>query len=284
MNAAAPQVHESRRRYWWVPIIFLVGVLVGWLLAPRCKTCGDSMPSAAAGGGAKLHENSGVANLGSGPLRDARGDKPLGPDSGSAPPGDEAVGNNLKSSEQPSPPEDQILKRLDGDGHDSKGVPDPPPGQILKASDFRYDKTGLPRYAQSVSTNASTLYHAAGSSAYHSTAAIVTSSAFQDVLDWYKAQLPSGWTVQVVGDVGALAQQVSIGNILSTLTAATQNQSATPSNAASRTAPTSAPSGNALSVAMLSPPPNSVGDPSIMIQRGTDQTVEITMSKDGTDQ
>jgi hypothetical protein len=284
MNAAAPQVRESRRRYWWVLMIFLVGVLVGWLLAPRCKTCGGSVPSAAAGGGAKLHEDSGVGDLGSGPLRDARGDKPLGPDSGSAPPGDDAVGNSPKSSEQPSPPGNQILKRLDGDNPDSKVVPDPPSGHILKASDFRYDKTGLPRFAQSVSTTGSTLYHAFGSAAYHSTAAIMTSSRFEDVVDWYKAQLPSGWTVQVVGDVGALAQQVSIGNILSTLKAATQNQGATPGNAPSRTAPTSPPSANPLSVAMFSPPANSVGDPSIMIQRGTDQTVEITMSKDGTDQ
>jgi hypothetical protein len=208
----------------------------------------------------------------------------LGPDSGVAPPADDAVGNKIKSSEQPSPPDNQKLKRVDGAGPDSKDVPDPPPGQILKASDFRYDKTGLPRYAQSVSTNASTLYHAVGSAAYHSTAAIVTSSRFEEVVDWYKAQLPSGWSVQVVGDVGALAQQVSIGNILNTLTAATQNKAAVPSNASPATALTSAPSANALSIAMFSPPPNSVGDPSIMIQQGSDRTIEITMSKDGTDQ
>jgi hypothetical protein len=284
MNAAAPQLRGSRRRYWWVLIIFLLGILVGWLLAPRCKSCAGSTPSAAAGGGAKLSGDSEVANLGSGPLKDARGDKPMGPDSGQAPPGDEAVGGKQKLSDQPSPPDSQKFKREDGAGHDLKGVPDPPAGQVLKANDFRYDKTGLPRYGQSVSTNASTLYHAAGSAAYHSTAAIVTSSRFEDVVDWYKARLPSGWSVQVVGDVGALAQQVSMSNILNTLTAATQNKDATPSNALPATASTSAPSANALSVAMFSPPPNSVGDPSIMIQQGTDRTVEITMSKDGIDQ
>ena len=284
MNAAAPPVQERRRWYWWVLIMFLLGVLVGWLLAPRGKSCMDGTPSAAVGGGAKLSGDVEAGKRESGPLHDPRGDKTIGPDSGLAPPGDDAVGNKLDFSDHPSPPANQNLKREDGAGRESKGVPDPPPGQILKASDFRYDKTGLPRYAQSVSTNASTLYHAAGSAAYHSTAAILTSSRFEDVVDWYKAQLPSGWSVQVVGDVGALAQQVSIGNILNTLTAATQNKGATPSNTSPATASTSAPSANALSVAMFSPPPNSVGDPSIMIQQGTDHTVEITMSKDGTDQ
>jgi hypothetical protein len=284
MNAAAPQIRESRRRYWGVLIIFLLGVLIGWLLAPRCKSCADGTPSAAAGGGAKLQEGSGDAKLGSGPAHDPRGDKPLGPDSGPPKLGYDALGNNLKYSDQPSPPDDQKLKREDGAGPDSKGVPDPPGGQILKAADFRYDKTGLPRFAQSVSTTASTLYHAVGSAAYHSTAAIVTSSRFEDVVDWYKAQLPSGWTVQVVGDVGALAQQVSIGNILKTLTAATQNPGAAPADASPGTASTGAPSANAQGVAMFSPPPNSVGDPSIMIQQGRDRSVEITMSKDGIDQ
>jgi hypothetical protein len=283
MNAAAPPLRESRRRYWWVLIIFLLGVLIGWLLAPRCKSCADSAPSAAAGGGAKLSGDTGAGKRGSGPLHDGRGDKTMGPDSGTPPPGYDALGNKLKLSDQPSAPATQNLKHVDGAGPDYKGVPDPPGGQILKASDFRYDKTGLPRYAQFVSTTASTLYHAAGSAAYHSTAAIITSSRFEDVVDWYKAQLPAGWNAQVVGDVGALAQQVSIGNILNTLTAATQNKSATPSNALPNTTSTSAPSADAQSVAMFSPPPNSVGDPSIMIQQ-SNHTVEITMSKDGTDQ
>jgi hypothetical protein len=284
MNAAAPQLRESRRRYWWVLMIFLLGVLVGWLLSPRCKSCTDSSPSAAAGGGAKLNGDSGAANRGSGPQHDGRGDKPVGPDSAPAPPGADAVGSSRNSSDHPAPPANQNPKRVDGAGADFKDVPDPPPGQVLKAADFRYDKTGLPRYAQSVRTTASTLYHAAGSSAYHSTAGIVTSSRFEDVVDWYKGQLAAGWNAQVVGDVGALAQQVSIGNILNTLTAATQNKDATPSNELPSTMSTKAPSTNEQSVAMFSPPPNSVGDPSIMIQQSTDHTVEITMSKDGTDQ
>jgi len=149
--------------------------------------------------------------------------------------------------------------------------------------DGTYDKTGLPRYAQSVSTTGSTLSHDIGSTAYHTTAAIITSSRFEDVVEWYKAQLPSGWNVQVVGNVGALAQQVSIGNILSTLTAATQNKDATPSNALPSKASAGAPPGNALSVAMFSPPANSLGDPSIMIQQ-SNHTVEITMSRNGSDQ
>jgi hypothetical protein len=285
MNAAMPQERESRRRYWWVLIIFLLGVLIGWLLAPRCKSCSGSTPSAAAGGGAaKLQADLDDGKRGSGPPHDVQGDKPLGPDSGPPNSGYAAVGNNLKSSDQPSLPDNQKLKRTDGAGPDSVGVPDGPGGQILKASDFRYDKTGLPRFGQSVSTTGSTLSHAVGSAAYHSTAAIVTSSRFEDVVAWYKAQLPSGWTAQVVGDVGALAQQVSIGNILNTLTAATQNQGAAAGNAAPNSAATSAPSANAQGIAIFSPPPNSAGEPSIMIQQGKDHAVEITMSKDGTDQ
>jgi hypothetical protein len=283
MNAAAPPLRESRRRYWWLLIIFLLGVLIGWLLAPRCKSCADSSPTAAAGGGAKLNGDGEREKLGHGSPNDAPGEKTIGPGSGKRNPGYDAVGNKLKYAEQPSPPANQHLEREDGTGPDYKGAPDPPGGKILKAGDFRYDKTGLPRYAQSVSTTGSTLSHDIGSTAYHSTAAILTSSRFEDVVDWYKAQLPSGWNVQVVGNVGALAQQVSIGNILNTLTAATQNKDAKQSNALPSTASTSAPSGNALSVAMFSPPPNSAGDPSIMIQQGMDHTIEITMSRDGTD-
>jgi hypothetical protein len=288
MNAAAPPLRESRRRYWWLLIIFLLGVLVGWLLAPRCKSCGDSSPTAAAGGGAKLDDGSGDAKPGSAQPKDAPGAKTMGPDSGKRDPGYDAVGNKLKYADQPSPPADQHLQHQDGTGPDYNGTADPSGGKILKASDFRYDKTGLPRYAQAVSTTGSTLSHDIGSTAYHSTAAIITSSRFEDVVDWYKAQLPSGWNVQLVGNVGALAQQVSIGNILTALTAATQNKGETPGSALPDTAPTTAStsgqSANALSVAMFSPPPNSAGDPSIMIQQGTDHTVEITMSKNGTDQ
>jgi hypothetical protein len=283
MSDAAPPLRESRRRYWWLLIVFLLGVLIGWLLAPRCKSCADSSPSAAAGGGAKLNGEGERAKLGHGSPNDAPGAKTIGPDSGKRNPSYDAVGNKLKLADQPSTPADQHLVPEDGTGPDFIGAPDPPGGHILKASDFRYDKTGLPRYAQSVSTTGSTLSHDIGSTAYHSTAAIITSSRFEDVVEWYKAQLPSGWNVQVVGNVGALAQQVSIGNILSTLTAATQSKKAAPNTALPSTAPTSTPSGNVLSVAMFSPPPNSAGDPSIIIQQGMDHSIEITMSKDGTD-
>jgi hypothetical protein len=283
MNAAAPQLRESRRRYWWLLIIFLLGVLIGWLLAPRCKSCADNSPAAAAGGGAKLSGDGEPVKFGHGSPNDAPGAKTIGPDSGKPNPGYDAVGNKLKYSDQPSPPAKQHLEHEDGTGPEATGLPDPPGGKILKASDFRYDKTGLPRYAQSVSTTGSTLSHDIGSTAYHTTAAIITSSRFEDVVEWYKAQLPSGWNVQVVGNVGALAQQVSIGNILSTLTAATQNKDATPSNALPSKASAGAPPGNALSVAMFSPPANSLGDPSIMIQQ-SNHTVEITMSRNGSDQ
>jgi hypothetical protein len=282
-NGSVPPLRASRRRYWWLLVIFLLGVLVGWLLAPRCKSCGESTSSAAAGGADKLQGDSDGGKFGPGPRNDAKGGAPTAAGSGTPSPGYDAVGGKLKDADSPSPRAEQKLGGDVAAGPDSVGVPDPAGGHILKASDFRYDKTELPRYAQSVSTTGSTLSHDIGSAAYHSTAVIISSSRFEDVVDWYKAQLPSGWSAQVVGDVGALAQQVSIGNIMNTLTAATQNKGAAPGNALPTTASTRAPSANALRVAMFSPPPHSAGNPSIMIQQGAEHTIEITMSRDGTD-
>ncbi|HEY2682666.1 MAG TPA: hypothetical protein VGI93_04090 [Steroidobacteraceae bacterium] len=207
----------------------------------------------------------------------------MGPDSGAGPPGDKALGRATKSAGDPSPAAEESLKHLDGNGVDAQSVPDPPPGHILKAADFRYDRTGLPRYAQSVTTTASTLYHAADSTAYHSTAAIITSNRFQDVVDWYRSQLPPGWNVQVMGDVGALAKQVSIANIMTTLTAAAQSKGGSSGGAMPNPPPGDAASGNALSIATFAPPPDLAGDPTIMVQQSSDGTVEITMSKDGID-
>ena len=284
MSAVAPQLSGSRRRYWLGLLVFLLGILVGWWLAPRCKSCGEVTPSAAAGGGAKLSGDAGPGKRDSGPLHDAKGDKTMGADSGQAPPGEKAVGHSPPVAEQPTRAGEQDLNHVDGAGPDAAGVPDLLSGQTLKATDFRYDKTGLPRYAQSVATTASTLSHDIGSSNYHSTATIETSSRFEDVVAWYKAQLPQGWSAQVVGDVGALAQQVSVGNILSALTAAKPDSTPKPDSAPRPDSATTRPqSAAALSVAMFAPPPNTAGDPLVMIQQGTDHTVRITMSKNGTD-
>jgi hypothetical protein len=284
MNAVVSDSAASRRRYLWLLVVFLVGVLVGWLLAPHGKSCGGSTPSAAAGGGAKMQGDAGEEPRDSGPLRKGRGDKPMGADSGSAPPGDKALGKAPSPAGSPSVPADQSLQHEDGNGTPANGQADPPPGQILKAADFRYDRTGLPRYAQSVSTTGSTLYHAADSANYHSTAAIITSSSFQDVVDWYKRQLPAGWSVQLVGDVGALAQQVSIANIMSTLAAATQAKSGAPAGTPqSAPPPGTANAANAQSIAMFAPPADAQGDPSVLVQQSKGGSVEITLSKDGTE-
>jgi hypothetical protein len=282
MSATAPPLRESRRRYWWAVVIFLLGVLVGWLLAPHGKSCAGGTAGAAAGGGAKFDGGAGEGKLGSGPRQDAQGMPPEGAGGGKPTPGYDAVGGKLKYADEPSAPGNQHSKPVEGDGPESPGVPDPPGGKILKASDFRYDRTGLPRYAQSVSATASTLSHDIGSTAYHTTAAIISTSRFEDVVEWYKAQLPAGWNAQVVGNVGALAQQVSMDNILKTLTAATEDKGAVPGAAAPDALPTGAPAG-ALNIAMFSPPPHSVGDPSIIVQQGADKTIQITMSRNGTD-
>lgn len=305
MNAVAPTVRESRRWYWWVLIMFLLGVLVGWLLAPRVpvKPCSADAIGRVSGNSSSSAGAQGQTSTGAGPGAPDKGspgnmgkdmDRGTGP---GRPAGESDTGGVGKTPIHPSG-EDQ-----GSDGHlDSKGSPIDVPAatrtvvpdfgkgvvneaerSVLRASDFRYDRTGLPRYAQSVSTTGSTLSRDDGSAAYLSNVAIITTSRFEEVVDWYKAKLPAGWNAQVVGNVGALAQQVSVDNILKTLTAVTQNNGATPSNASPSPPSTSAPA-KPLSVAMFSPPQNSVGDPSILIQQGTDGTVEIGLSRHGTDQ
>jgi hypothetical protein len=150
--------------------------------------------------------------------------------------------------------------------------------KVLKVNDFRYDKTGLPRYPQSVTTIGSTLAHDPGASGYKTTCGIATSSNFQEVVAWYKEHLPAEWQAQTVDDLAALAQQVSIDNIMKSLTASAQTAAA-PSSGASAATPT----GDRLSVAMFSPPPGTSGEPSVMIQEEAGHDVVITMSRNGSD-
>jgi len=295
----------SRWRYaWWLSLL-LLGILIGWLLAPRCPRCsaqggsGDAPHSAAQGSSAAPGKPSGGAASGT-PDSVNLGGLPIPLDLGSATgrnrpgidgPGvgqvtgsskGESAGGSGGGSDEKEPPADPTAAAItQGNGADVKEAVTAR-NQVQSADDFRYDKTGLPRYSQSVTTVASTLTRdRLVSGKYHSTCAIVTSGKFQDVVDWYKTNLPQGWQAQTVGDLNALAQQVSMSNIMSTLTAAAQT-AATPTAAAprSKSSPAAHPD-NAVSVAMFSPPPGTSGEPSIMIQQKIGTAVEITMSKNG---
>jgi hypothetical protein len=302
---SSPPARDTRGSRWRVlaiAVIFFLGLLIGWLLAPKCAHCSSSAgtagqasgsapsghgkpersssaPSTGTPDGANLRGAAADVDRGSGTARDGREIKVVG--GGQVPVGTSAdsQGGSADGSPQIEVPADKTAPGLTlGDGSDAKDRPDTPPNQVLTASDFRYDKTGLPRYPQSVSTIGSTLTHDRGpTGGYHSTCAIVTSSNFQEVVDWYKAQLPAGWHAQTVGDLTALAQQVSIGNIMKTLTGPTPTAGTPPSNESP------AHTDNPLSVAMFSPPSGTTGEPGIMIKQKAGQSVEITMSKNGAD-
>jgi hypothetical protein len=82
----------------------------------------------------------------------------------------------------------------------------------LVAYDFTYDRTNLPRYQDNVREVASSISYVVDSKTgehsgpYCTGAGIVTSSSFDDVVDWYRKNLPAGWQSSSIGDFGQLAQ------------------------------------------------------------------------------
>ncbi len=85
------------------------------------------------------------------------------------------------------------------------------------AYDFSYDKTNLPRYPDNVRDVASSIGYVLDSKTgehsgpYGTGAGIVTSSSFDDVVEWYRKNLPAGWQSSSIGDFGQLAQQTTQG-------------------------------------------------------------------------
>jgi hypothetical protein len=297
----------SWRRYLWWLVLLLLGILIGWWLAPRCPHCPleaarADAPHAAPGQGGgdaarqqrrpdpgtpdsdSLSPGSGTADRGSGPGHDVGGISGPGPGSATGKTRGEAAQADVEGSDDKEPPPDisgpASTRGAGTDVMEAHTAQNP----TLAADDFRYDKTGLPRYPQSVRKIASTLSREAPPGhGYHSTCAIVSSSSFQDVVDWYKANLPTGWSEQTVGDLNSLAQQVSLANITAALTAAAHAGSPTGTAAAGNdNAAAAGPPEDALSVAMFSPPPGMSGDPIIMIRQKAGQPVVITMSRSGT--
>jgi zinc-ribbon domain len=92
-----------------------------------------------------------------------------------------------------------------------------PRTKSLVAYDLTYDKTNIPRYQDNVRDVASSISYALDSKtgehtgAYGTGAGIVTTSSFDDVVDWYRKNLPAGWQSSSIGDFGQLAQQATQG-------------------------------------------------------------------------
>ena len=297
---------SSRWRYLWWLILLLLGILIGWLLAPRCPHCtgvkaadgqvagSPSQGSAAAGNaggqpdpgtpdGVQLKGGGGTPDRGDGP-RGSAGEAPtIGMGKAKLHPSGDDLEGSSASADRKGAPTDAIGGKT-VEGNPAADLPYATYSQVQRAKDFRYDKTGLPRYPLAVSTTGSTFAYDYGSSgSYHSSCVILTSSRLPEVIAWYKAHLPPGWTTQGAADVAALGQQVSVDSIMKALTAATQSTGTPATAAASATQPAAAHADNALSVAMFSPPPGTAGEPSIMIKQAAGQAVQITMSRQGSD-
>ncbi len=298
-------VRASWRRYLWWLVLLLLGILIGWLLAPRCPRCPTvaapaDAPRASSGPGSgtparvnrkpdpgspdsgRLGSESGNSDLGSAPGGDphasdgpglgslkgkSKGEPPPTGDSGSSNPGapSDVAGSGL-------------IRGAGTNGIEADTVQNP----VQYAADFRYDKTGLPRYPVSVNKVSSAwAIEPPPGHGYHSSCTLLTSSGFQEVVDWYKAHLPAGWTAQTVGDLTSLGQQVSVASITAALAAAAHPPGAagTTARAGTDNAAPALPTQAALSVAMFSPPQGMSGDPTIMIRQQAGQPVEITISR-----
>ena len=145
MSEVRAENRASRWRYLIVLIIFLLGILIGWLLAARCPACGNSNTPAnsGAGGGAKFHGGAGAGERSDGPGADGPGAKGGGADGGPPNQGPDAVNKNvvLPPSRNGTPLDSTGSgSATPGDGNGDSG----PGVGLLKADDFRYDKTGLP--------------------------------------------------------------------------------------------------------------------------------------------
>ena len=139
-------------------MIFLLGVLLGWWLAPHCPSSSSNEPSAL---------NKGERERGGGestvPIAPESGKHSTGEvgggdgEGGGAPKDGGQAGGGGRNTDGMAPAITKTPPPTEGTGAESELPPDPPPGETLTASDFRYDRTGLPRYSLAVSTIASTL-------------------------------------------------------------------------------------------------------------------------------
>jgi hypothetical protein len=342
---------RKRRKWPWILaliLLFVLGFLLGRLLAPKCPICpappapghggaggagggggggartqagaggkgtpdsggggggggggrvlGDGGHAEASGGGGSAGGGDGTGDMQGGGGGNANGITVGHGNDGSAvgaPGGDDGGGGgDGKSTPGDSPNGPDIEKeakddtkagvwRLATGAPMSPGTADLPQGtgkdtsvKGLSAWDFRYDKTGLPRYPDANQAVLSAMsYDLPGrTDAYGSSSGIITTSAFGDVVDWYRKNLPPNWTATTLGDMnqlGAVSQQFSPANIMQMLSA--------PDGTTAAKTPAEVPATAAadrISISMFAPPAGTKGDPGIMVVQKGSHPVEIFM-------
>jgi len=149
--------------------------------------------------------------------------------------------------------------------------------KVLTAHDFTYDKTGLPRYLDANQAVFSALsYTVPGrTDTYGSSSGIVTGSAFDDVVGWYRKSLPSGWSASTISDLnklGAVAQALSPDKFMQMLSA--PNDAAPAKSVADIPATAAA---DRMRLSLFSPPPGTKGDLGVMVVQHGDKPVTVLM-------
>jgi len=149
--------------------------------------------------------------------------------------------------------------------------------KVLTAPDFRYDKTGLPRYPDANKSVASAMsYDVQGqTNRYHSSSGIVTGGSFDDVVSWYQKNLPAGWSDSTLNDLnrlGAMAQQLSPDKIMQMLA---PQPGAAPAKSVSDIPATATT--DRVRISMFKPPPGTNPDLGVMVVQQGDKPVTIFM-------
>lgn len=307
--ASAPSDAKSKRRRtwpWWALAViaaFLIGLLLG--RGPAAKPqlpCGagnveispGGKPVKGPGGPIKLGgpgtgdappvAGNGTSKIShrSGNEGDGRNDDAEDPAAGKSPEGN--LGDNGSVPASNSQSSDQLRSDLlkyaqgkggpNGDGHiaEAKAAPQ---GKSYSTNDFTYDKTGLPRYPDSVSAVVSSVtYGPDGRTDTFSTGAgIVTSSAFDTVVAWYREHLP-GWHDTTIADMGELSSQLSVQAISNMLGAAANDAPDAGAASASASAPA-----DRLRIALFSPPPGTQKSGVMVVERGDGPVEALLQAK-----
>jgi hypothetical protein len=159
-----------------------------------------------------------------------------------------------------------------GPGADPGPDPQQADPNTVVSPDFRYDKTGLPRYPDAVSGVVSAYTYGPGGQqdVKGSSVAIVTRSSFDTAVAWYVKNLPAGWRAQTVSDFSALAQSLSVQNLGKMLGMGASDDGQTPS-------PPAPPAGPHVKVSVFTPPRGTTNDPGIMIVQKDQEQVKILM-------
>ena len=174
----------------------------------------------------------------------------------------------------------QLAQGVAPDGISVTSAQDHPTARTksLVAYDFSYDKTNLPRYADNVREVASSISYTLDpktgeqTSAYGSGAGIVTTSSFDDVVDWYRKNVPAGWHSSSIGDFGQLTQQATQGpggDLMKLLKGEMPGAASTNGNAS--------PAAPKVRVALFAAPTTTADSPdsTIMIMQKDDKPVSV---------